>query len=93
MAAKTRRLDRRTVAALDCLDAMWAGVDAHKSNVLTVRPKSSFTIAEFAARYGVTKSAARDRLARMVEGGALIKHTCLIQTGGAMKPTNVYTAD
>ena len=92
MAAKTRRLDRRTVAALDCLDAMWAGVDAHKSNVLLTRPKNSFTIAEFAARYGVTTSAARDRLARMVEDGTITKYTCLIQSGGTMRPTNVYTA-
>jgi predicted ArsR family transcriptional regulator len=73
---------------------MWAKVDAARAKSLpsSVRPVGSFTTDEYAAKYGLTRDAARAQLARLVNCGTFNRHRIIdVAADGRNCVMNVYT--
>lgn len=89
-------LKPETAAALSALDSMWTSVDAALERIgvstLTERPEKSFTIAEFAAKYGIPHRTAVDHLNKGVKAGELKRwNVRMPDSQGHVRPTQVYT--
>ena len=73
---------------------MWSEVDAIREAAIgpvQTRPKASFTIREYANRYGLSESFSRNTLSRLAQKGEVKKIRCyVIDSMGRRIVTNVY---
>lgn len=74
-------LSSKTVDAVDRLAATWAEVDRLRPAVLLKRPIGSFTLNEYADRYNLRTTTAREQLYRLVKSKDLVR--ALVQEPGA----------
>lgn len=86
-----RRVPKITAAELEKA-AMWAVVDAMRSEVLPARPPNSFTVYEYAAKYGLLRKTAEAKLRRDVDLKKLSRVMALVTTtDGRAAPTVCYS--
>jgi hypothetical protein len=67
---------------------LWAAVDSARAAVSasTERPPNGFTLSDYAARYGIPDTTAKDQLKRLLRVNKLLVKKCVI--GGRV--ANVY---